>query len=92
MSKTKVYSEYSLRVMERFFQAIEICRETKRIKSIADFCKQQKIDKAHFYTQRKEPNKGFFQVGWIVPLIEDCNISAHWIMTGRGDIFNKEKG
>ncbi len=91
MSKPRDYNENSLRVMERFFQAFEICRETKRIKSVTDFCRANRIDKAHFYTQRKDPSKGFFQVGWIVPLVEDCNISAHWIMTGRGEIFTKTK-
>lgn len=89
MSKPRVYNENSKEVMERFFQAFEICRKMKLIKNVTEFCQQQRIDKAHFYIQRKDPTKGFFQVGWIVPLIEDCNISAHWIMTGRGEIFTK---
>ena len=91
MSKPRVYSDNSLRVMERFFQAFEICQKMKLIGSVTEFCKVQGIDKAHFYTQRKDPSKGFFQVGWIVPLIEVCNISALWIMTGRGEIFRNEK-
>lgn len=91
MSKPRKYSDSSLMVMERFFQAFEICRKMKLIGSVTDFCKDHGIDKAHFYTQRKEPSSGFFQVGWIVPLIEDCKISAHWLMTGRGEIFQSEK-
>ena len=91
MSKPRKYSDSSLRVMERFFQAFEICRKMKLIGSVTAFCKDHGIDKAHFYTQRKDPSSGFFQVGWIVPLIEDCKISAHWLMTGRGEIFQSEK-
>ncbi len=43
MSKRRVYSKYTLDVMERFFDAIEECRKNKLIKSYTDFCKDNNI-------------------------------------------------
>ena len=43
MSKPRVYSDNSLRVMERFFQAFEICQKMKLIGSVTEFCKAQGI-------------------------------------------------
>lgn len=73
--------------MIRFFQVIEVCRENKLIKSYLEYCKENNIDKAHFYTQRKDLNRGFFEVGWLVPLIDKCGVSALWLMTGKGMMF-----
>lgn len=73
--------------MERFFEAFGKCRERKLLGSVTDYCKENGIDKAHFYTQRKDLNRGFFEVGWLVPLIEKCRVSSYWLMTGNGEMF-----
>ena len=87
MSKRRVYSKYTLDIMERFFAAIEECRKNKLIKSYTDFCKDNNIDNVHFCTQRKDLNRGFFEVGWLVPLVERCGVSSLWLMTGKGMMF-----
>ena len=82
MSKPRVYSDNSLRVMERFFQAFEICQKMKLIGSVTEFCKVQGIDKAHFYTQRMDraPHRG---MQYLSPLDHD----------GQGrDLQEHEKG
>lgn len=86
MSRRRVYSENTIAIMERFFQAFEKCHERKMFKVI-DYCRENNIDKAHFYTQRKDRNRGFFEVGWLVPLIEKCRVSSYWLMTGKGEMF-----
>lgn len=86
MSRRRVYSENTIAIMERFFLAFEKCRERKMFKVI-DYCRENGIDKAHFYTQRKDLNRGFFEVGWLVPLIEKCRVSSYWLMTGQGEMF-----
>jgi hypothetical protein len=88
MSKTRTYSQNTLAIMERFFNAVEICRRLKLIPSITEFCESNGIDKPHFYLQRKYPHRGFFEVGWLVPLTQ-CGVSASWLLTGRGQMFEK---
>jgi len=48
---------------------------------------QAGIEPPHFYTQRKNRDRGYFEVGWLVPLIKDCGVSARWLMTGVGTMF-----
>lgn len=88
MSRARTYSQTTLGIMNRFFEAFEKLREIKRIKSVDKFCEENEIDKRHLYAQRKDIGKGFFEVGWLVPLIRDCGISSAWLLTGVGNMFN----
>lgn len=74
--------------MTRFFTAFDACKANGRIKSITRFCEQNGIDKRHLYAQRKQLSRGFFEVGWLVPLIKQCGVSTSWLMTGVGEMFN----
>ena len=87
MSKRRVYSEATLAIMERFFQAMEACKAEKQIK-ISDYCRDNGIEKPHYYMQRKDRNRGFFEVGWMLSLVEKHHISAYWLMTGKGQMFS----
>jgi hypothetical protein len=87
MSRRRVYSEDTLDIMRRFFDAIEICKEKGLLKNYASYFAERGIAKNHFYLQRKDLNRGFFEVGWLVPLIRDCGVSAYWLMTGQGTMF-----
>lgn len=86
MSRRRVYSEGTLAIMERFYQAMDACKAEKLI-SISDYCKDNGIEKPHYYMQRKDRNRGFFEVGWMLPLVEKYHISAYWLMTGKGQMF-----
>lgn len=87
MSKRRVYKQTTIDIMTRFFEALERCRELKLVESLTEYCTKIGAEKAHFYTQRKDLYKGFFEVGWMVPLINECGVSAHWLMTGKGTMF-----
>lgn len=88
MSRTRVYSETTIGIMTRYYEAFDAAKENGRIRSITKFCDDNGIDKRHFYAQRKELSKGFFEVGWLVPLIRDCGVSSAWLLTGIGSMFN----
>lgn len=87
MSKTRNYNPDTLAVMERFFTAIEACKQQKLIKTVTTYCAECGIDAPHFYTQRKDRTRGFFEIGWAVPLIRNCGVSSRWLLTGVGSMF-----
>lgn len=87
MSNTRNYNQDTLDVMERFFVALEACKESKIIKSVAEYCETNSIDRAALYRQRKYRQKGLFEIGWAVPLIRHCGVSARWMLTGVGSMF-----
>lgn len=87
MSKTRNYNADTLAVMERFFTALDACKQQKLIKAVTTYCADNGIDTPHFYTQRKDRSRGFFEIGWAVPLIRNCGVSARWLLTGVGSMF-----
>ena len=89
MSRRRVYSDNTLAIMERFFTAFDIAVQNRLIKSIAEYCRDNSIATTNLYTKRKERNRGYFEVGWLVPLVRDCGISATWLLTGRGMMFQQ---
>ena len=58
MSRRRVYSDNTLAIMERFFTAFDIAVQNRLIKSIAEYCRDNSIAPPHFYTQRKDRNRG----------------------------------
>lgn len=88
MSRRRVYNDDSLAIMGRYFEAIKEAKKMKRIKTVQQFCLDNGIAPPHFYMQRKDLNRGFFEVGWLIPLIKDCGVSSTWLLTGIGPMFN----
>lgn len=88
MSKPRAYSDESKGIMQRYFKAIDESLMRKRIKSVHSFCVNNGIVPEAFYRQRLDQSRGYFEVGWLVPLIRECNVSSTWLLTGTGSMFN----
>lgn len=88
MSRRRVYSEDTLAIMNRYFEAVEAAKKYNRIPNMQEFYEKSHIAPPHFYMQRKDRNRGYFEVGWLMPLIRDCGISSTWLLTGNGPMFN----
>lgn len=73
--------------MDRYFIAVEACVKAKIIKSVSAYCAEIDTERNHFYLQRKDRSRGYFEVGWCVPLIRNYGISASWLLTGIGTMF-----
>lgn len=89
MSRRRVYSDDTLAIMQRFFDALDVVLENKIVKNMAQFCAKYNIDRRHIYAQRKETSRGYFEVGWLTPLVNDCGVSAQWLLTGKGLMFTQ---
>ena len=87
MSSRRAYGEDTLAIMDRFFRALDACKEAGMLRYV-DFCRCCGVPRSHFYTQRKDRHRGYFEVGWLVPLVRDYGVSAHWLLTGKGMMFN----
>lgn len=78
-------------VVIRFFEALQILKQNKIIRGKATFTRRYEINRWTLNNVEKNPVSGMFQVGWLVHLVEDYNVSALWLLTGKGEVFTNKK-
>ena len=79
----------SIKIINRFYETIEVLKQTKQIRGIKTFTDAYGINRWNFITVSKNPESDMFQLIWITHLVKDFNVSAEWIMTGKGEMFAK---
>ena len=76
----------SLEINRRFYFALDSLQATGQIKSINEFCIKHKIDPGNLVRLRKEPSRSF-ELAFLNYLVEHYRVSAHWLITGNGDMI-----
>ena len=88
MSKPRAYKQDTLDCQTRYFSVMnELIEEKKLPGGLAGFCETYGIDRRHWYAQRADIGKGYFEVAWLVPLIKYFKVSANWLLLGTGKKF-----
>jgi cytochrome c len=82
-------SEDSQQITKRFFEAIYELKKQKVIRGKYLFTNRCNIGHQNFYKLEKNPESFALKNVYIKYLVEDHNISAHWIITGQGSMFDK---
>lgn len=77
-------------VMERFYSALDAIIAKGDLRGVKTFCTRYNIDRRNFLAQRKDLNRGWFQVSWLYPMVTDFGISAEWLLTGSGRMFKNQ--
>lgn len=81
-------SKDGLAVTRRFFEAIDMLKVQKRIRGLQKFTRAYNINHWDLNTVKSNPDRSVLKPEWIVYLIRDYNISAEWILLGKGNMFN----
>ena len=80
----------SKQIMERFYSALDAIIESKKIRGVNTYCRLYDIDRRNFIAQRKDLDRGWFQVSWLQPMVREYGVSARWLLTGGGKMFAKD--
>ncbi len=78
----------SVKIVNRFFEALDTIIAKKVIRGVQTFTRTYNINKRNFYTLRKNPESDIFQVEWLKIMVVDFNVSARWLLTGMGKMFD----
>lgn len=77
----------TMRIIERFYEALFAIIEMNLIRGVATYCRLYDIDRRNLYAQKKDLNRGWFQVSWLYPLVRNYGVNAEWLLTGKGKMF-----
>lgn len=92
MSRTRAYKQDTLDIQQRYFNVVQELLEMDRIPGgIAGLCDISGIDRRHWYAQRKDNGRGYFEVAWLIPLVKYHKVSANWILLGTGKTYKGTK-
>lgn len=83
-------TEDSQKIISRFFQALYFLKSQHVIRGKQTFTTKFKINRWNMNTLEKDMTRDIFQPAWLTYLVEHYNISAEWLLTGRGDIMSRQ--
>lgn len=76
-------------IMQRFYVALDTIIAMKRIRGVQTYCRLYNIDRRNFLAQKKDLDRGWFQVSWLYPMVKEYGISAKWLLTGYGKMLDE---
>ena len=68
----------------RFFLALDALLADKTLRGFQTYSRLYGIDKRHLYTQKMDYGRGYFEIYWLMPMVESYGISAEWLLFGNG--------
>ena len=77
----------STQINDRYFQALDTVINLGLIRGIQTFTNEHNIDRRNFLSTKKESSTRQIRLDWIYYLVNDFNVSAGWIITGKGGMF-----
>jgi hypothetical protein len=81
----------SVRVVSRFFVALQLLKDSGAIRGKKTFTDRYGINRWNLNTCEKEPSRDIFQVSWLTYLVRDYDVSPRWLLTGEGDFWDSKK-
>lgn len=83
-------TQVSQQIIQRFFVALDAIIALQIIRGVNTYCRLYEIDRRNLLAQRKDLNRGWFQVSWLQPMVTQYGISSKWLLTGSGRMFEKD--
>lgn len=78
-------------IMSRFYQCLDELILRQDIRGVNTYCRLYDIDRRNLIAQRKDLDRGWFQVSWLQPMVREYGVSARWLLTGFGKMFDREQ-
>lgn len=77
----------SKQIIARFYEALDAIIAQKKIRGVNTYCRLYEIDRRNLIAQRKDLERGWFQVSWLVPMVREYGVNSRWLLTGFGSMF-----
>lgn len=84
------YVAINTAIKERFYTVIRELLAMGVLRGRQTYCRLYGIDKRNFYAQEADLTLLRIQLYWLVPLVHEYGVSAKWLLTGEGYMFEIE--
>ena len=92
----KSINPLAMEVQRRFFEALDVAIHYGRYSSLQDFCTQYDFNRTKYSWVRSYLDKPISEMRYkmididaLTHICEDFNVSADWLLTGRGKMLKK---
>ncbi len=72
--------------MRRYFETFAVLQEQKKV-TLNSYCVKCGIDRRHWCSQRDDLTRGYFELWWIISLVENYHANPTYILLGYGKMF-----
>lgn len=81
-------NEDTIKIIGRFFEAIDHLRDDKIIGGLKTITERYGMNRWNTITMRKDASLcGAFRSAWLAYLVRDYKISPFWLLLGEGDFY-----
>lgn len=74
-------------IVGRFFEALDQLKASRRIRGVKTFTDRYGIHRRSLQRLRENPGTNDFKAAWLTYLVVDFGISAQWLLTGEGQMY-----
>ena len=75
--------------MERFYCALDAIVAMKKIRGVNTYCRLYEIDRRNLIANRKDLDRGWFQVSWMHPLVKEYGVNGKLWLLCTGKMFDE---
>jgi len=84
-----VQTEHGIEINERFFNAIEILKQHKKIRGLKTFSTKYNINPGNMSSIRTHQETKLVKAEWLMFLARDFGMSSDWLLLGIGEPFKQ---
>lgn len=81
-------TQTGIEITQRFFMAIDKLKEDGKIRGMQTFTRKHDINRWNLVSVKNNPHNTMLKCEYIAMLCEDFNVSAKWILLGKGDFYD----
>ncbi len=84
-------TENGLAINKRFFHTIDVLKQMRKIRGLQTFTRRYNLNYGNMYITKSDPEHRGLKPEWLAFLVLDFGVSAKYLLTGIGPMFEGSK-